>query len=252
MSTFTNDHHSNENLPGNRLEAVVEAQLSSLSIRLSDLGRKKPFCGHSLTQLNNGLKDSLNLLKSEYLGAPGSRQEHFLPLFTYFETSLARCEELVERLNKRNVVLAIVYFVHDSKIIKNCNEEVKQKGLELRGRISRLKEHWPNDTCSPQASRLPSGSIGRDHSQFESSSSSDPPHTSTPSSSRSLMMTGPQTLSNASVRSIQTSQFNSAANNMHNTTHNYPPSVVNNGGSVVFNFYHGHGHGQSHHIVSIL
>ncbi|KIK61048.1 hypothetical protein GYMLUDRAFT_261007, partial [Collybiopsis luxurians FD-317 M1] len=303
MSASTDERNFSEILQVDR----VAARLLFLSSRLNGLGRKKTSCSNSLKQLNDGLKDSPDILKSEYLGAPESRQGDFSELFANLETTLTDCEALVERLDGRNALLTLVYLVPDFITIKKCLEEVKQKRSELQGRISRLKEHWPNQTCSSQSNQLPTASMVREHSQSESLSlnppntsiplssqplttasrsphsfsgarvgnlqeshfnsaandintvhnnppnivnhggspvfalSSNPLHTSIPSSSQPLAMASPHSFSNASVHSIQRSQFNSAANNM-NVTHNYPPNIVNNGGSVVFNIHYGSGH----------
>ncbi|KIK61047.1 hypothetical protein GYMLUDRAFT_243729 [Collybiopsis luxurians FD-317 M1] len=231
MSASTNERNFSQ---------ILQARLSSLSPRLNDLGIKKPLCRHSLKQLDNGLKDSLDILNSECHRAPESRQRDFTKFFADFEIFLTRCETLVERLEGRNALLALIYLVPDCITIKRCLEEVKQKRAELPGRISRLKEHWEHHVCSSLSNQLPTGSTTREHSQSEVLSS-NPPHTSIPSSSQSLAMASPHSFSNASVHSIQRSQFNSAANNM-NATHNYPPSIVNNGGSVVLHIHYGSGH----------
>ncbi|KIK61179.1 hypothetical protein GYMLUDRAFT_85143 [Collybiopsis luxurians FD-317 M1] len=216
---------------GNRLVALVEARLSSLSIRFND---SQPH-SHSLKQLNGDLQVTLNMLKFEFYGAPGSRQKDFLPLLTCFDATLNRCEELVERLNRRNTVLAIALSLYDSENIKRCREEVKEKGLEIRARITQLKEHWPDHAPSSPSNPLPTPSIA----QESGATHLNPLHASDSLSSQAPSL---HSFSSASIRSIQESQFNSAANDLNNTTYNCPPSIVNNGGSVVFNFNFGLGH----------
>ncbi|KIK61176.1 hypothetical protein GYMLUDRAFT_243836 [Collybiopsis luxurians FD-317 M1] len=206
----------------------VEARLFLLSVQLND-SRQKRLHRRSLKQLDVGLQVALNVLKSEYYGAPTSRQEDFLPLLTYFETTVARCERLVERLNRRQAVLAVAFLLYDVEIIKRCQEEVKQKGTELRARITRLKEHWPDHAFSSQ-SRL---SLTAEERSPSETTYTNPFHTPEPPSSQTP--TTVTSLHSASNASIQNSEFNNAANNINRMTFHYPP-IVNNGGSIVLNY----------------
>ncbi|KIK61175.1 hypothetical protein GYMLUDRAFT_59123 [Collybiopsis luxurians FD-317 M1] len=146
MSACINKRNFNKiPAPGTRLIVLLEelkvsagfpkGRLSSLSVRLHDV-KRKTFCGNSLKQLDIGLEDSLNMLKSEYFGAPGIRQGDFSEIFTDFDARLGRilvhCEELVKRLTERYAVLAIAYLQYDFKTIKKIHEQVKQKDSELR------------------------------------------------------------------------------------------------------------------------
>ncbi|KIK61180.1 hypothetical protein GYMLUDRAFT_43253 [Collybiopsis luxurians FD-317 M1] len=171
------------------------------------------------------------MLKSEYLSAPTSCRGRFLPLLEDFRIIVVRCEGLHERLNRQNVVLAVARLFYDSKKIQKCWEEVKERGSELRVRISRLKEHWPDHTRPSQSNQSPTLSIAQEHSQ-SGNTSLNPPHTSIPPSSGTLATVN--SLHSVSNATIQNSEFNSAANNVINTTLHYPlAGIVNNSGSVV-------------------